>query len=253
MKYFLRVFVDIKKELNINSPVCSKCHLSALKTVDPSKKSLVKDTSVASSLLDENMKMIVSKLNQDSFVVCDPGELKSIIHKVSGIVQTKRKLMMVGHSFFQRFKDNITELCYSEERCETEILRVDELITEVIWETKSGAHLSKVSKMLSAVKEANPNIVIIEVGSNDLTQKHPPPLQLAGKVIKMAKAWKNEVPGLEEIVHGTKVAAPCNGTVNAPECSKYIDELLVDQQCYELNKFTVQKPNPRYRDSCDIS
>ena len=47
-------------------------------------------------------------------------------------------------------------------------------------------------------------------------------------------------------LHGTKVAAPCNGTVNAPECSKYIDELLVDQQCYELNKFTVQKPNTRY-------
>ena len=77
---------------------------------------------------------------------------------------------------------------------------MDELVESVVWEVKAGAYLPKLKKMFKEAKAIKPDIVIIEIGSNDLTRVHPSPQRLALEVVQELQRWTSNIPEIKKIV-----------------------------------------------------
>ena len=81
-----------------------------------------------------------------------------------------------------------------------DVLQVEESISSVVWEIKGGIYINKLKKMLKRVKDEKPAILIIEIGSNDLTKSFPSPPRFAVEVVKLAEHWTKQVPEIQKLV-----------------------------------------------------
>ena len=109
-------------------------------------------------------------------------------------------MMFVGHSFLTRFKKDVEKMAKIQGREVYEILQVEYIVDSVEWEVKAGTYLSKLKKMYKQVKSAKSDVLIVEIGSNDLTNIHSSPQRLALEIVKVLQKWTSGVKEIKKIL-----------------------------------------------------
>lgn len=145
------------------------------------------------------------------------------------LVQGFIKILILGHSFVSRLRDEIHQEAKAQHIClqETMELRGQRLIPTLVG--KGSLYIKGLKKLDNQGKKSCPHVIVLEIGQNDLCWSKYSPLQYAQRL-------KTELERLFSVYIHCEMIALCGVTHKTPKIFESNHWLYTDKKLEDLNK-----------------
>ena len=110
-------------------------------------------------------------------------------------------VVFLGHSFVRRMKEACRrgDMCGVQHRYYTQDLCLSDMFGKVVFRGRGGLTLDGLFRELGAVRAVAPTVVVIDIGTNDLSNKNCVPEDLADRIVAFARELLT-IPSVAQVV-----------------------------------------------------